>query len=323
MVTGGTGFTGSHLAAKLHGRGDEVRLLVRDPSRLSDDVTERYGVVAGDIRDKTAVDRATRGVDIVFHVAAVYRTAGMADRVYREVHVVGTENLISASHRNGVSRFVHCSTVGVHGHIENGPANENHPFNPGDIYQATKLDGERLVREYSRLTGMEISIIRPCAIYGPGDMRLFKLFKLAARDVVPILGSGDIRYHMVYIDDLIDAFVLAAETEAAAGEVFIIGGSETKTLNELVDCIARITNHKPIKIHLPAKPFQLLGDICERIFIPLKIEPPIYRRRVDFFTKSRSFDISKAREQLGYAPRVDLASGLRKTAEWYKDCQLL
>ncbi len=324
LVTGGTGFTGRFLIQRLCESGNHVRALVRDKSKgraLFKGLN--IELVEGDITDYESVDNAVKGTEKVFHLAAIYRTAGMPDKVYWDVHVTGTQNLLEACLKNDINRFIHCSTIGVHGHIEDEPANESHPFNPGDIYQLTKLEGERKARQLGRETGLPVAIVRPCAILGPGDMRLYKLFKLASQKITLLFGSGNIMYHMVYIDDLIDSFVLAAEKNNAIGETIIIGGADYVTLNEIVDMIAEILEKPIIKIHLPVKPLHLLGFVCEKLFIPLGIEPPIYRRRVDFFTKSRAFDITKARKILNYEPKVSIKDGLAKTAAWYKRQGLL
>lgn len=318
LVTGGTGFTGRHLARRLFDTGTDVRLLVRNRRGHVDFADFNPEIVIGDVRDADAVDKAIQGVDAIFHIAAVYRTAGISDDTYRKVHVEGVENLLTAAFKYKVQKFVHCSTVGVHGHIQNGPANETHPFRPGDIYQQTKLEGEIKAKEFCKKTGLPVAVVRPCAIYGPGDERLLKLFKLANRTIAPILGSGEIFYHMVYIDDLVDGFLLASSVEEAVGESFIIGGRERLTLNQLVDEIGGLLGRPPKKLHVPAKPFQIAGDLCEKICIPLGIEPPIYRRRIDFFTKSREFDISKAQNVLGYEPKVAIKEGLKRTLDWYR-----
>ena len=181
------------------------------------------------------------------------------------------------------------------------------------------LEAELNVHKFYQEKGLPLVVIRPTAIYGPGDLRLLKLFKIASHKISPILGDGKIRYHMVYIDDLIHAYMLASEVETAVGEAFIIGGEEALELNELLKTIGRVLN-KPIRIfRMPAWPFQILGTVMEKIFIPMGISPPIYRRRVDFFTKSRTFDISKAKRLLNYQPRVSLQEGVRRTAEWYRE----
>lgn len=323
LVTGATGFTGSHLAKKLYRSGHDVRILVREKAKVSQFNDFDPEIIQGDIRDFYSVKLAVKGIDLVFHIAAAYRTAGIADRVYWDTHVKGTEHLLKAAFKSNVNRFVHCSTVGVHGHIAKNPANESYQFNPGDIYQMTKLEGEQKAVQFFKKTGLPVTIIRPCAIYGPGDMRLYKLFKLMTYKLIPILGTGKIFYHMVYINDLVDAFILAAENENVIGESFIIGGEECYKLNRLLELIAKELNNAPLKIHIPAKPFQFMGTICEKIFIPLGMNPPIYRRRIDFFTKSRIFDISKSKKMMGFKPKIDLKEGISRTANWYKESGLL
>jgi nucleoside-diphosphate-sugar epimerase len=323
LVTGGNGFTGSHLVRRLRKGGASVRLLARDPSKCGDYRGIGVEVAGGDIRDPAAVDRAVEGMEVVFHLAAAYRTAGLPDSDYRDIHVTGTENVLASSHRHGVRRVVHCSTVGVHGHIEAPPACEDSPFYPGDIYQVTKLEGERKAAAFGRESGLPVTILRPCAIYGPGDMRLLKLFRIASRRIKWILGDGRVFYHMVYVDDLCEAFLLAATRENVAGETFIIGGPEVLSLDQLVELIADELGAPGRTVHLPAAPFQILATFCERICAPLKISPPIYRRRIDFFTKSRSFDIRRATALLGYDPAVGIRKGIHLTAKWYREKELL
>jgi nucleoside-diphosphate-sugar epimerase len=225
--------------------------------------------------------------------------------------------------RHGLRRVVHCSTGGVHGHIEHPPANEDAPFAPGDIYQETKLEAEQLARGFGREHGLDVTVIRPIGIHGPRDVRFLKMFRGIARGRFPILGGGEVFYHLTYISDLVKGFRLAADTPAAAGRTYIIGGPEYTTLNELAARIAAVLGVRPPWIRLPAWPFWLAGAACEAVCVPLRIEPPLYRRRVDFYTKSRAFDTTRARIELGYVPEVSLDEGLRRTAAWYREQRLL
>ncbi len=215
--------------------------------------------------------------------------------------------------------MVHCSTVGVHGDIEHPPANEDAPLRPGDQYQISKLEGERLARDAGDRLGIEVTIARPSGIYGPGDRRLLKLFRGVARGRFPILGHGEIYYHLTHIDDLVEGFRLCGEQPAAAGRTYILAGGEYTTLNQLVALIAEVAGVRPPRLHLPVWPFWIAGALCEAISVPIGVEPPIYRRRVDFYTKSRAFDISRARRELGYDPRVGLRYGIDRTLNWYRD----
>jgi dihydroflavonol-4-reductase len=318
LVTGATGFTGGHLARALAASGDHVRALVR---HLSPDIVANLPdveVVIGDLRDAASLERAAEGVELVYHIAAIYRQAGLRDNEYRAVNAEAVRTVIHAAKAGGARRVVHCSTVGVHGDVEHPPANEDAPLRPGDIYQETKLEGERVAREAARETGVEVVIARPTGIYGPGDRRLLKLFRGIARRRFVILGDGEIFYHLTYIEDLVEGFRLCGTVPAAAGRTYILAGGEVTTLNALIGLIASEAGVRPPRVHLPVWPFWTAGALCELVCSPFGIEPPLYRRRVDFFTKSRAFDISRARAELGYAPQVALRDGIQRTLSWYR-----
>jgi nucleoside-diphosphate-sugar epimerase len=317
-LTGASGYTGGRLLAALRERGDEVAVLVRTAS-LSDGLRAQASrVVEGDLADAGALDRLVEGVDAVVHVAAVYRTAGHPDTYYREVNVLGTERLLESAARRGVRRFVHTSTVGVHGHVEHPPADETAPLAPGDIYQSTKAEAETLALDYHRRRGVPVAVVRPGAIYGPGETRLLKLFRAIARGRYAIVGSGRTFYHPVFIDDLVGGFLLALERPEAVGEAFLICGPSYVSQAELAALVAKHTGGRVWPFHIPAGPLQWLGDAVEALCVPLGIEPPLHRRRVDFWTKSRAFTIAKARRLLGYEPKVDLEQGIARTAAWYR-----
>jgi nucleoside-diphosphate-sugar epimerase len=319
LVTGATGFTGGHLARALSAGGFGVRALVRDPAAAGDLAARGIELVPGELRDRSSLDRAVAGVEIVYHIAAIYRQAGVSSDTYRSVNATAVRDVVEAAARAGVRRVVHCSTVGVHGDIEHPPANEEAPLKPGDIYQVTKLEGERLARDAGERTGIAVTIVRPTGIYGPGDRRLLKLFRGVARRRWVTLGSGKIYYHLTYIDDLVAGLRLCGEHPAAANRTYILAGGEVTSLNELVDLVAESAGVPPPRIHLPVWPFWAAGALCEAVCVPLGIEPPLYRRRVDFFTKSRAFDITRARTEIGYAPQVGLQAGIRRTLTWYRE----
>jgi dihydroflavonol-4-reductase len=327
LVTGATGFTGGHLAQHLIGRGDEVRALVRPRSRERFDRSPlpARGVtpIEGDLTDAASLGRAVDGVEVVYHIAATYREAGQPDAAYRATNVEGTRHLLEAAAAGGVRRVVHCSTGGVHGHIANPPATEDAPFNPGDIYQDTKLEAERLAREFGDARGLDVVVARPIGIYGPGDRRFLTMFRGLARGRFPMLGSGRPFYHLTFIDDLVDGFRLCGTVPAARGRTYILAGPRYTTLEYLVQMVAKELKVAPPRIHLPVWPFWTAGLLCELVCVPLRIEPPIYRRRVDFYTKSRAFDTTRARTELGFVPKIDLEEGIRLTANWYRSEGLL
>jgi nucleoside-diphosphate-sugar epimerase len=317
-LTGATGYTGSRLLQALLARGDEVAALARaGAARPAVSGAARW--VEGDLTGGRGLDELVQGAQGVLHVAAVYRTAGHPDSYYRDVNVGGTERLLEAASRAGVGRFVHTSTVGVHGDVKRPPADEGSPLAPGDIYQQTKAEAETLALDFHRKRGLPVAVVRPGAIYGPGETRLLKLFRAIAHKRYAIVGSGRAFYHPVFIDDLVQGFLLALDRPQAAGEAFIIAGPRYVSQQELANLVARHTNGRVWPFRIPAWPLQWAGAACEAVCVPFGIEPPLHRRRVDFWVKSRAFSIEKARRLLGYAPQVDLDQGIARTVASYRE----
>lgn len=316
LVTGATGFTGGHLALALAARGLHVRALARVASdtRLLRD--HGIHIVEGDLLDRDAVDRAVAGVRRVYHIAAVYRTSNHSNDYYFDVNVGGTERVLDAARKHGVERVIHCSTAGVHGGVATIPADESAPFAPGDVYQESKLQGE-LAAQRAFAGGLPGVVFRPVGMYGPRDTRFLKMFRGIQRRRFPIFGSGEVRYHMTYIDDLVDGIIRCGDSPAAIGQTYLLAGPRYTTLNELAALVAQAVGVPPPALHLPVGPLLAAGAICEWVCKPLGIEPPLHRRRADFFVKERAFCIDKAKRELGYAPRVDLSEGLARTAAWY------
>lgn len=324
LVTGVTGFTGGRLAEMLLGRGIAVRGLVREGKSVAGLEARGMEVVRGDLRDAATVSRAVAGVERIYHVAATYRDGGIPRQEYFDINVGGTRNILDAALEHGTPSIMHTSTGGVHGHIENPPANEDAPYAPGDFYQESKLEAELLARKYQEEKGLPLTVVRPAPIYGPGDMRFRKLFRSIARRRFVMVGSGQPFYHLTYVDDLCEGMILAANSPQAIGRVYIIAGAlPACTLNELTARIATVVGVAPPKLRVPFWSVYAASVVCEQLWKVLPGSPPLYPRRVEFFCKSRSFDDSRARTELGYAPRVELEDGLRRTYDWYRSEGLL
>jgi nucleoside-diphosphate-sugar epimerase len=323
LVTGGGGFLGSWLAGCLARADGPVRILARrrDVPRRA----RRTGVEVqvGDVRDARAVREAVRGCRHVYHVAALFRDEGRPAREYWDVNVEGTRNVLEAAAAAGVERVVHCSTVGVHGPIDRPPAREDDPLAPDHVYEETKAEAERLALEYHRAGRVPVTVVRPTGIYGPGDLRLLKMFRLIQLGRFPIFGDGRAYTHLVYVTDLVQGMELGARHPDAPGRAFFIGGPRPVSVNELCASVARTLGVPAPGWRLPARPLLLLAGIVEDASKLVGVKPPIYRRRVQFFTKNRAYDISRARVELGFEPRVELAEGLRRTAAWYRRRGLL
>jgi nucleoside-diphosphate-sugar epimerase len=323
LVTGGTGFIGSHLAEEARRRGADVvafGLTGRPEERANAELLSQMGVevISGSITDAELCRRAARGVTHIFHLAVAMREGGKSDEFFESINLDGTRYLLEAASAQRMQRFIYCSTIGIYGHRAPGITREDSPLAPGNIYERTKVSAERLMREFAERCNLPAVVLRPADVYGPRDQRLLKLFKGVSRGRFPLFGSGKGRRHMVYVDDVVSAFFKACERDAALGQGLIVAGPRPCTLRELLDEITRATGSKRYGIRLPLAPMLALAAVVEDACATLKLDPPIYRRRMDFFHSDSEFDISRARTVLDWEPRVDLREGIRRTLEDYR-----
>lgn len=322
LVTGATGFTGGALTRALLRENVKPRILVRRNSNYKALKDHGCEIFYGDLATGDGIEEAVEGMDKVYHIGAAFRVEGVSKKYFWDVNVEGTRKLLDASLKYRVKRFIHCSTVGVHGNIDNPPANEETPFKPGDHYQESKLEGERLALSYNQ-KGLDVVVFRPFGIYGPGDKRFLKLFKPISKGKWFIVGNGGKFYQLSYIDDLVAGILLCGNVDGIEGEVFIIGGEKYTTIYELGITIAKCMGVNLKIYRLPASPVWYTAYLCEILCRPIKIEPPLFRRRLDFFLKDRAFDIAKAKRVLNYKPSVSLEEGIGKTIHWYKKEELI
>lgn len=317
LVTGGTGFTGKALVRRLLDAGHAVVALDYKEGLKTRELRD-WGaeVVIGSVTDAGVVERCLPGVEIVMHLAAAFRELNVPNSYYTEVNVGGTRTMLAAARRAGVRKFIYCSTCGVHGNIDHPPAGEDAPIQPADYYQQTKYAAEPLVLEANR-QGLPGVVLRPAAIYGPGDPeRFMMIFKRVAKGRFPMFGSGRTLYHPLYVDNLVDAFLLAMEPGRGDGQAYLIADEEYFEIEELVRRVAKALGVAVRIPHYPVWPVVVAGHVCEKICKPFKITPPIFPRRVDWYRQNRAFKIDKARRDLGYRPRVGIDEGLKATAEW-------
>lgn len=325
LVTGAGGFTGSNLCRNLVQKGYHVKALVRPGSSLKALENIDVKVIEGDIsRDDGLLQEDFKGVDTVFHIAALFRQEGASRDVFHNVNVEGTRRVLECAKKAGVKRFIHCSTAGVHGEIDRDkPADEHAPFRPGDWYQETKLEGEQLALRWGQEHNLPVTVIRPSAICGPGEMRFLKLFRAIQHKRFFMIGNGEHHYHFVYVDDLAKGFIQAAENPKAENEIFIIAGPSAIPLNLVIEYICDSLGVKKPFLSIPVAPMMIACRLCSTICKKIGVNPPLYPRRLDFFTKHRSLDITKAKTILGYEPEVTPAEAITRMASWYRKENLL
>jgi nucleoside-diphosphate-sugar epimerase len=300
-------------------RGVALRAMYYRPDGEPDFEHELIEWVAGDLRERDSLERAVAGIDTLYNIAALYRVSNVPDRVFRAVNVDGVKNLVECAAAAGVRRFVHCSTIGVHGTIRHPPAVETSELRPDDYYQQSKLEGERVAHTLGAELGLQMAIVRPAAIYGPRETRFLKLARLIDSGHFVMFGKGEVPYQFVHIEDLCAAFVLCAERDEAVGETFIIADDDPLTINQVVAIVAHELGVDPPRLNLPFSVLYGASMLCEAVCNPFGISPPLHRRRASWFNSARAFDISKAKEKLGFAPRIKPEEGLPAMVRSYRE----
>jgi nucleoside-diphosphate-sugar epimerase len=275
--------------------------------------------IVGSVTDPAAVREATSGVDVVYHLAAAQHEAGKPDEHFRRVNVTGTRTMLEAA--AGVRRFVHGSTIGVYRAGKGTVTTEESPTEPDNIYGVTKLEAEGLVRSFQ--DAVPAVIVRISETYGPGDRRLLKLFRAIRKGRYFHIGSSTNPHHPIYVDDLVEALRRASVAEAAVGETMVIPGCEVVTTQEMVDTIAKVLDVPPPNRRLPMPLLWSAAVVMETLARPLRITPPLHRRRMHFFVKGFDFRGDRARRILGFEAKVGFREGAQRTAQWYSDAGLL
>lgn len=320
LITGAGGFIGSHLVDSQLAKGFDVRAvdLQLDLLRHADG-HHRLEAVRGDITDEKLVKRLVGGVDVVYHLASAHLDVSLPDEHYRRVNVGATLSLLDAAREAGVRRFVHCSSVGVIGDVEQPPADEVTDCHPTNIYERTKLEGERAALDFAQRTGFPVVVARPAWVYGPRCPRTAKLIRTISKGRFPIFGSGKNMRHPLYISDAVRGLELCAETPGIEGEAFILAGEEPVEARQLVQVIGEELHTRTRNIHLPIFLGRWGGLALELLFKPLGKQPPFSRRSMDFFLKHNAYSIAKAKHRLNYQPQVDLRTGIQKTLAGVKN----
>jgi dihydroflavonol-4-reductase len=314
LVTGAVGFVGAHLVRALATDRAVHAVDVRPaPSGLLPDGVR---FTAADVRDASSFGPVLAGVDTVYHLASAHLQVNQSEAGYRAVNVRAAAALVHACAAAGVRRFVHTSTVGVYGHVVAPPADESTPPAPGNAYERTKLEGEAAVRDAAATARIELIVVRPAWVYGPGCPRMAKLLRSVRKKSFVYVGSGTNLRHPIYISDAIDALMLAGAADAAyAGQHYVVAGPRPVTLRELVDTCARQLGVAAPKRRLPRPIALAAAGAAELAFRVARREPPFSRRSLLFFENDNAFDTTAARRDLGFDPRIELDEGLRRTID--------
>jgi nucleoside-diphosphate-sugar epimerase len=321
LVTGATGFIGGHLVDLLLGRNEPVRVLARPAEDLGRLVRADVDVCHGGLTDRSSLAAAVRGVDRIIHCAARTGPWG-AETEYTEVNVVGTQALLEASLEARVTRFVHVSSITVHGANVKGTADETAALNPGpDPYSRTKAEAERMLRRTIESSGAPVTIVRPGVVYGPRDMVSFARFaQLIEHGRMPIIGSGHNHVPLIHVSDVARGLAMAAEAPHAAGRAYLLVNDQPVTQLEYFAAIADELGVPRPRLHVPYVAALALGVTSEAVghVFGMRDPPPVMRFGIRQIAGENRFLGERAHAELGFAPKVRLRDGVRQAVAWYR-----
>jgi len=320
LVTGGSGFLGSHLVEALVARGEEVRALVRPTSETAHLESLGAELAYGDLNDVQSLRTATQGIERIYHCAALVADWG-AWETFHTANVTGVRNLVEAALEAGVNRFVHVSTTDVYGYPDY-PADETAPYRPrGWQYGDTKIEGERLVWTYYHQRGLPVTVVRPASIYGPRSTTfVLDLVELLKKGSMLHIGTGRKPAGLAYVTNVVDVLLHAADSESSVGQAYNASDGSDVTWRQYVDRLAEIIGVSSPRVVIPYRLAYLAGWTMERTYGALRIEtrPLLTRMVAEIFGTHQGFSISKARRELGYEPKVGFDEGMRRVRAWLR-----
>ena len=337
LVTGGTGFIGSHLVERLLEQGQKVKVLaLPEPFESIEkenlEIIKQKGakIVYGDITKPETLPSAMQNVDTIYHLAAISRPMKITTQKYYEVNEQGTKNILEAAHKQlgeNLKKFIHVSTVSVLGTSPDGHPLKEDEFQKNDQhYGQSKKTGELAALEYYKQHKMPLVVIRPCLVYGPRCVVRLIMFKYVKMGLFPMFGGGKAKIEFVYVDNLVDAILAAGQSanDTILGEVFNITDGQAYSMKQILTTIAKHTNAKTPRLNIPTWLGVFLGWAAEVFSKIVGIHPPFSRETAQWMSKDVNvYDCSKAKKVLGYNPKVSLDQGIKKSVEWYKDKNLL
>lgn len=321
LVTGGTGFIGQYLVRRLLAAGRQVRVLCRSGSeaKLSPEVRDRAELFRGDLRDRASLQEAAQGVARVFHCAGHVLDWGTPEQ-FRGTNVEGTRWLLEASHASGVKRFVHLSSIAAFGTPAPPYFDDSSPYgDSADLYSRTKAEGEQRVFGFGSEHGLPVTVLRPAVVYGWGGTWLEEPLKMIEQGKMFLLGGGVGTCHPCYIENLIDAMLLAADHPRAVGRGYIVADDDPITFREYFSAVAHVAGRAPVKRSIPLALAKLIATGCEVVAHTTRSEsrPLLTHTAIAMVTTPSRMSMQRIKEELGWTPRYSFRSAIEELRQGY------
>lgn len=319
LVTGASGFVGGHLVEALARQNVKVKLLVRSTSKLPFKPTTNMEICYGDVTDLESLRKAMKGVKVVYHLAGILRGSNFSS--YRSVNAEGTRKVCQAAAENKVKRLVYVSSLSAAGpSTEKGPIDETTVPKPVSFYGQTKLMGEEIALSYKK--HYPVTVLRPGAVYGPRETDIFEYFKMVAGGLVVIGGADTQKISFVYVDDLVDAILLAAHSKKAEGKSYFVSDGQSYHWGDITAYIGKALNKSYVTLKLPlglVKMVASAGDFIANL-TGKSILPPIVSsdKMKEAQVPGWACKNTKLRQELGFKPKVGIEAGIQKTVEAYR-----
>jgi dihydroflavonol-4-reductase len=318
LITGATGFIGSHLAEALHNKGCELRCLIRRTSNLQWIQHLPIEYIYGDLFDKDTLKKALSEIDVIYHLAGITKAKTKAE--YFLGNHVATKNLLQAARdfNPNIKRFVHVSSQAAVGPSLNGtPVDEKTRFHPITTYGISKMEAEKECLKL--LDQLPITIVRPPAVYGPRDKDIFEFFSTLSKGLQPMIGFKNTYVSLIHVKDLVDGIILAAEQPNAVSQTYFISSERYYNWKEIGELTALILNKKVLRIRIPTPLVYLISAIAE-FFSLMSSKPALLNleKARDIVQEAWTCSIEKAKKELEFKESLTIEEGIRDTVQWYR-----
>lgn len=321
LITGATGFIGPHLIKRLISEGHTCKCLVRQGSEKKIPDRNVVKIIFGDITKPDTLVGIADDADCLLHLATLghMNNFTVTEKMFYDINVQGTINIMTEALRAGVKHIVHCSSVAAMGICNEIPSTEKTRCNPHHPYGRSKLQAETAVLEMVKENNLPASIIRFSMVYGPGDPRdILKLTRMAKKGLFPKVGSRPKLTPLIHVQDAIVGLLLACE-KGAPGEIYLITNRQSEPFDSIREIIQEALGLKKRALYVPEWAALALASLIEKAFALIGKTPPVLRKNIESTLSDRIFSAEKAIRELGFDPKIKPAAGLNKTVKWYLD----